>query len=417
MKDKILYISYDGMTDALGQSQVIPYLQRLSMLNYEIHILSAEKKANYEKRKKTIENLLTTSQIHWHTIQYTKKPPILSTLLDVYNLKKYAITLHNKYNFSIIHCRSYIAAIVGLYMKKKYQTKFLFDMRGFYADERVDANVWKLSNPLYNAVYKYFKKKEKQFLSQSDAIISLTYAGKQIIHTQFKISSDKITVIPCCADLEHFNFNKLEKSRITNFKHELQLGDNDFVISYLGSIGTWYMLDEMLEFFSLFKQKHTNSKILFISFDTELIISTAKKYNIAQSDLLIRGADREDVPYLLALSQVSLFFIRPVFSKQASSPTKLAEILGMGIPVICNSNVGDINKFFSDYNLGIAIEKLNHISFMETIDDLDKILKIDADSLRQVALKHFSVEDGSRIYSDVYSNLLNNEKDINNCSS
>ena len=35
---KVLYISYDGMTDSLGQSQVIPYLQELQKKDVEIHI-------------------------------------------------------------------------------------------------------------------------------------------------------------------------------------------------------------------------------------------------------------------------------------------------------------------------------------------------------------------------------------------
>jgi len=42
----ILYVSYDGMTDSLGQSQVIPYLTEISKNGYDIHILSAEAFSN-----------------------------------------------------------------------------------------------------------------------------------------------------------------------------------------------------------------------------------------------------------------------------------------------------------------------------------------------------------------------------------
>ena len=48
---KILYISYDGMTDQLGQSQVIPYLIGLSGKGHQIHILSAEKDENLGNRE------------------------------------------------------------------------------------------------------------------------------------------------------------------------------------------------------------------------------------------------------------------------------------------------------------------------------------------------------------------------------
>ena len=46
--NKTLYLSYDGLTDPLGQSQILPYLKELS-INTEIHIISSEKKENFKK--------------------------------------------------------------------------------------------------------------------------------------------------------------------------------------------------------------------------------------------------------------------------------------------------------------------------------------------------------------------------------
>ena len=54
----VLYVSYDGMTDNLGQSQVIPYLKGLRKKGYAVHILSCEKEIAFEKRKKFISKLL-----------------------------------------------------------------------------------------------------------------------------------------------------------------------------------------------------------------------------------------------------------------------------------------------------------------------------------------------------------------------
>ena len=51
---RALYISYDGMTDPLGESQVIPYLRELSKKGVKISILSAEKSEVFYKRKENI---------------------------------------------------------------------------------------------------------------------------------------------------------------------------------------------------------------------------------------------------------------------------------------------------------------------------------------------------------------------------
>ena len=60
---QVLYISYDGMTDNLGQSQVIPYLIGLQKLGYSIHILSCEKPQVFAHRNNHIAKLLKKNSI------------------------------------------------------------------------------------------------------------------------------------------------------------------------------------------------------------------------------------------------------------------------------------------------------------------------------------------------------------------
>jgi hypothetical protein len=69
---QVLFVSYDGMTDALGQSQVLPYLLGLSKKGYNITILSVEKKEVFEKRKNIILEIVQKNNIDWQYIFYTK---------------------------------------------------------------------------------------------------------------------------------------------------------------------------------------------------------------------------------------------------------------------------------------------------------------------------------------------------------
>ena len=402
----VLYVSYDGMTDSLGQSQVIPYLTVLSKNGYDIHILSAEKPEAYAKRKDFIGKLLSGNNIQWHPVPYTKKPPIVSTVKDVFRMKKEARRLHKQYNFNIIHCRSYISAFVGVYMKRKFGTNFIFDMRGFYADERVDGKLWNRSNPIYNAVYKYFKRKERLFFTQADHTISLTYAGRDIIHTFAGLENIPIEVIPCCADTELFDFHKIDNAKVDQQRKELGIAENEFVVTYLGSIGTWYMAEEMMHFFKLLKTSKPNAKFLFISRDNPQIIhSLCDKYDISHSDAIVHPADRENVPTMIAVGNVSLFFIKPVFSKKASSPTKLAELLGMGMPVICNGDVGDLDKFMHDTPFGLITTKFDKDSLKELISQIDSLQNLDREYLRKISLDLFSLKIGAERYLKVYEGL------------
>ncbi len=220
----ILYISYDGMTDPLGQSQVLPYLVGLSAKGYRITILSCEKQERWQ-HKETIQAICTKHHINWQPLMYTKKPPVLSTVRDVNKLKQTAASLHKNIAFDVVHCRSYVASLVGLFMKKKFSLPFIFDMRGFWADERVDGALWNLKKPLYKRVYQYFKKKEKQFLEHSDAVISLTHEGKREIES-WGIFHAPITVIPCCVDTVLFNPETLQKEQIAALRRKADLPQN-----------------------------------------------------------------------------------------------------------------------------------------------------------------------------------------------
>ena len=402
----ILYLSYDGMTDQLGQSQVIPYLIGLSKSGYRFTIISFEKEARYELEKETISKLLGEHDIAWMPIKYTKKPPVLSTVWDVLKMKRAAFRLHQTKHFELVHCRSYISALVGLMMKKKLGIKFVFDMRGFWADERIDGGIWKLSNPFYSMIYKYFKRKEKEYLSAADYTISLTEAARKTIHGfPYMKREIPIQVIPCCADVELFSRANVSENAIEKFRKQLNLPKGPFTISYLGAIGTWYMLDEMLEFYKRLLISRPDARFLFITNESpESIMDKAHSLSVSTVGISIIAAKRHEVPTLLCLSEVSLFFISPTYSKIASSPTKMAEIMAMGIPIICNKNIGDVEANVA--GAGICIDRFDYETYDRTIQQIDTLLTLNPELIRQKSIRIFSLERGTSLYAEVYSRLL-----------
>lgn len=409
MTNKTLYISYDGMTDPLGQSQVIPYISGLSDAGYSITLISFEKKDRFEKNSKLITDIFAKKNITWVPLFYTKKPPILSTVWDVWRLITIATQLHCQEGFGLVHCRSYISAIAGLNLKKKFGIKFIFDMRGFWADERVEGKIWNIRNPVFNTVYKFFKNKERQFFEQADYTISLTEHARDIIHSWTKIKGNPIPmqVIPCCADLSLFDYHTISAEKTAELKRSLSIADSDFVLSYLGSMGTWYMLDEMLDFFKELEIKKPNARFLIITPDEPSTIETvAAAKNISKDKLVIRPASRAEVPLFLSLSDLALFFIRPTFSKTASSPTKQGEIMGLGIPLICNSDVGDTDRIVEDSGCGAIVRKFDHESYAEVLSKLDEVLHIDREHIRAGAEKYYSLENGVKKYLSVYQKLI-----------
>ncbi|MBL57419.1 MAG: glycosyltransferase [Flavobacteriales bacterium] len=403
---RVLFISYDGLTDPLGQSQVLPYLVKLSELNYKITVVSTEKEKNFLKNRVTIDSICKNAGIDWEFIFYTKNPPIFSTIRDVSNLKKKVNELYKRSEFQIVHCRSYIAALTGMYIKRKFKTKFLFDMRGFWADERVDGGIWNLNNPVFKLVYNFFKTKEKAYFLSADAAVSLTYNGKKEIvswdymrHAKYEIS-----VIPCCADLNYFNYREIDEN--ISVKYELGISLDNKVICYLGSTGTWYMIDEMLDYFKIHLEKYPKTTFLWITKDNPNDILQLSKERGIDSKVVIKGVERKELPQLLSICDASIFFIKPLYSKKASSPTKMAELLGMGIPLICNTGVGDTDEIVEKEKVGLVAQEFTEKSYRELVESFDKLLNIPKSQLRSVAQKYFSLDTGVKQYEAIYKKII-----------
>jgi glycosyltransferase involved in cell wall biosynthesis len=408
MQKKILFISYDGMTDPLGQSQVIPYLQGLSKKGFQFFLLSCEKKEAFAKNETAVKAMLSGYDIEWIPIPYTKNPPVLSTLKDIIHLRKQAKKIHVQHGIDMVHTRPGIPALVGLWMKQTMGIKFLHDVREFYADSRVEGGIWNTSNPLFKIIYQFFKKKEAQEITQSDGIVCLTHAAEKIIQAlpEYKKNSP-LKVIPCSADLDLFDPSKINAEQKKQFQKELNISDEDFVVSYLGSIGGWYMTAAMMRFCKLLSNKKPATKFLFISpHRHDVIAAEATKYELPADKLIVKHGKRNEVPALLSLSNYSLFFIKPCFSKLSSSPTKHGEIMAMGIPVITNSGVGDVKAIVDKYNAGYVVDDFTDAAFDEVIDKMLAANSFEAADIRRGAVEFYSLEKAVEGYEEIYREIL-----------
>jgi len=404
MNPSFLFISIDGMTDPLGQSQVIPYLAGLAKKGYAITIISCEKEENFATNQKTIARLLEEADINWKYCFYSRKIPLLSQRGNLQKLKKLAAEyVKNSKGTFITHCRSYLPALVGLHLKKKYGARLIFDMRGFWADERIEGGIWKLKNPLHKSAFYYFKRKEKELIAGADYIVTLTKKAKETVISR---STGKIIeVIPCCADLDHFKIKSpAEKA---SARKNLGIDPGTFVLGYLGSLGTWYMLDEMLDLFAEVLKQKPDSKLFFVTQDDKLaILAAAKKKNIPVRSLLIKPASRIEVPGFISTFDAGLFFIRPTFSKTGSSPTKMAELLACGIPVIMNTRIGDCDEIIQTTDCGVLISDFTKNELKKAVSSILTLNTKDPEALRRIAENHFSLEKGIASYEKIYDHLL-----------
>ena len=405
MNKKILYISYDGMTDPLGEGQVINYLIGLRKYNYDFDILSFEKPEKFAMQRNHINAILTAHKIGWYPQIFHTNPTIISKDYDKLQLNAKAIKLYKKHKYDLIHCRGYMGAEVGLNLNKGFGVRFLFDMRGFWADEKADGGAWNTKKWFWKKVFEYYKKKEKAFVSKASHIISLTEAGKKEITTwPFYNKRIPISVIPCCADQNHFKITNLLKKKEARSK--LGIDDSALVLSYLGSLGAWYMIDEMLEFFKALQMQYDHAKFLIVTNSHhDIVLQKLANFDLSSEDFIIITVPFTAVPQYIYASDISISFIKPVYSKISSSPVKVGEILSMGIPIISNS-IGDMGKLFSEENIGVEVKDFKKNTFSSAVKLVNTCKFIDPISIREVAVKYYNLKEGVAKYASVYEKIF-----------
>ena len=401
-EQRVLYLSYDGMTDPLGGSQVLPYLTGLAALGHCITLVSLEKPAASDAARAEVRAQCEAAGIDWQPLVYHKRPPIVSTLFDLVVLRRRAEQLQATQGYDWVHCRSYLTALVGLGLKRKHALKLLFDMRGFWADERVEGGLWNLANPVFRAIFALLKRREAELLRAADHIVILTEKGKQVLldRTDKAAEGRQISVIPCCVDFAAFDVP--DGGDRANARSMLGVAPDARVIVYLGSIGTWYMLDEMLDCFTVELERHPDAMLLFISRDDpQLIRAAAVARGVLLSAIDVRPASRAQVAQYLAVADYGLFFIRPTFSKIASCPTKLGELLAMGLPVVTNKGVGDVDTIVEESGAGVLVQRFDKAAYRDALEQLDALPRRE-EEWRGRARQWFDLDTGIAAYDAIY---------------
>jgi glycosyltransferase involved in cell wall biosynthesis len=393
----ILYLTHDGLTDALGQSQVLPYVLGLSKLGFRISLISLEKEEAYQASQESIAKSCLESNVKWYPLTYHHFPPILSSIYNLWQMKDLAWKLQSVSQFEIVHCRSYLTSLIGIRMKKTFGVRFLFDMRGFWADERKESGLWNTKNPFFSYLYHFFKNRERDFLREADHIVSLTNNAKQEL--EGKSVGKPITIIPTCTDLEKFDPSRFSKAEKDDLRIRLRILPNDFILLYLGSWGTWYKANEMILFFNKLKAKIPSARFLILTNNPGEV-----KGLEFQDGYIVKKVNGSEVPLYLSIVHASVFFIISTYSKKASSATKLGELLAMNIPVVTNAGWGDVDQIIETTQCGILIEDFTDIELEKAVEDL--LLHRKESDLRRVSKAYFDLHIGIERYQKIYHSLI-----------
>ncbi len=412
--NKTLYICYFGLREPLVQTQVVQYLRELtkldglavSLLTFEPDFKNSWSPQQIEAEKKK----LAAEGIEWHALPYHKWPSVPATLYDVFRGTLFVRKLVKHNGVNILHGRIHIPMLMAVLVKKltRKKLKLLFDIRSFFPEEYTDVGRWKNNGLLYKAV----KKVERWLLRESNAFVILTEKARDILfpesrETGFDKAGRPVEVIPCCVDLKRFTAaSEVSRSKV---RDEYDLHGRK-VIVYIGALGTWYLVDEMADLLlAAREQDKTVFAMILTQSAPEIMAEKLAARGFSGHDMLIKKVAPSEIPGFLSAADVAVSFIKPCYSKLSSSPTKMAEYLASGLPVITNGGVGDVADQVDADKTGSVVAEFNRPAYLKSLQEIE-ILQQTCDLpevCRKSAKDRFDLEKiGGKKYRSIYRSLI-----------
>lgn len=413
-KIEALVITYDGLLEPMGNSQVLPYIESLAGDGVRVRVLSFEKPSDLDDAA-SVERLrgrLDPAGIEWTAVRYHRRR-VSGTIVDILQGAVAAIRMARARPFQIVHARSYVAGLIGCGLKFFYDVRFVFDMRGFWPEERVEMGLFRPQGLLYRTS----KWCERFLLANSDHIVVLTESAKAILRDREanarlqargrSVRESLITVIPCCTDLDRFR----PTSENRELSAELGFGDK-LVIGNIGAVSKRYMLPEMFRFAFHVKSHRPDVQFVYLTRqDGTPVRAAARDAGLRDEDVLVLAVEPQDVPRWLSMFRLGVFFLRPSYAAKGSSYTKLAEFLACGVPVVTNTGVGDVDKILGAQNCGVLVPGLTETDLSAAARQALTLLEGEAvpedvrERCRATAEKYFALEEGARRFLSIYRSL------------
>jgi glycosyltransferase involved in cell wall biosynthesis len=394
---RVLYLSFDGVLEPLGRSQVLSYLAGLSQRGYSFTLISLEKAQDLSDHAAVLEleAQLSKRNIRWVRLPY-QTGGIKSVLRNCSAVYKAARRVIKQERVQVTHCRSYVAALVGWSLRRLYGIPYIFDMRGYWIDELRDEGRW-FNNAL---AYRVGKLMERRLVKDSSAIVTLTGMQAEDLRRGLlkKQKAKPIEVITTCADYDEFDSSLPIRGAIP--RDLLERLEGKLTVGFVGSINTSYALSESLSLFRYLLEERADAHLICLTRQTIAMKALLTEHRIPESAYTLASVDHREMPEWLRRMDWALLLLNTRFSKRGSMPTKLAEFFAAGVRPIQHGCNAEVSEKVREAGSGIVLKGLSQEELREAARRIAAMPTRGAEVLRarEISRAHFSLAAGVEKY-------------------
>lgn len=388
-----VYLTRNGLLEPLGQSQVMAYLRGLAR-DYRITLITYEKAEDWADGAAVSRAAAECEAlgINWAPQRFRPRPKIVAPALSMARMTWLLWRTVKREDAKIIHARSYIPAAVAMVVSRLTGTPFIFDMRALWPEELITAGRLKRGSLLHRAI----TWAERKCLTHAAGVVSLTHSAVGHLRQIYPeaLEAKPVAVIPTCADLDRF----------TPAKHPPQAR----IIGCLGTLlSGWFRIDWLAAFLEVAARRDPTLKFELTTLDDPTAVRAALKA-AEHAELHIAPSPSDRVQEIVQGQVASVMFFTDGLSKLGSSPTRMGEVLGCGLPIVANAGVGDVAQIIREHRVGVLAKGPSAAEMEAAYDELMGLLADPglAARCRRAAEAVFSLERGTEAYRALYADVL-----------
>lgn len=361
------------MSDGVGASQVLPYVEGLARRGMRVTLHSLEK----DSPAPGTALRLQAAGVEW-------RPHPFGAAGAAAGLARMVRAVPWLRGAELVHARSDIAAGSALLAGCD---RWVWDMRGFWVEERIENGILRPGS----AQHRLMRQVERRSARRAAGIVVLASTAIEVLEQRHGPEvAAKTTVIPTCVDLGRFAVSEWpERPPLRAL--------------LAGTLSRRYDVPLMLR---LVEELQRRAPVELFA-----LVPGPSPWDgtLRAAGVDPRPATGDEMPSHLARSHLGLCVLTGGhgLAVRASMPTKVGEFLASGRPVVVNPRLGDLDRLLADYDCGVILDDTPGDE-VRAADEMTRLLD-DPETpqrCRALAEAHFDVEKGVQALLGLYSRCV-----------
>lgn len=238
---------------------------------------------------------------------------------------------------------------------------------------------------------------EKTAVLQSDFRIAVSTKLVEWWRTAYGYHEEKHIVIPCTLQ-SAWKEKIIEQNEMDELRKNAGFDKNDIILVYSGSASGWQSFSSLERILGNLLKNDPNSKLVFLSQSDPTIEELKEKYPGKVSN---HWLPHTKVSEFLVMCDYGILYREKNVTNKVAAPTKFAEYLSAGLPVLISEEIGDYSDFVNKYNCGLVMSD-NTLLVVEntSIQRRNEMIKL--------ATRFYTKEAHKDSYRKLITTLVNN---------